>query len=244
MISVKLGPISRPATEVISASSEYSRFDGVLGDSSLPASALLGEQEVARARHSDDGKSWSPARGAAGEETLTLRFGSSLYPTKVVLYENLSPGSLSKVEARYPNGTYVTVWMGVRDPLEQRPMGFPAPNGFLSTGGSSAYDLKPAGVQTDILRLSFTTPPWPEIDTIKMVGYAELLPTAEMASGLGAVDAVVQRNGLPKQVGRPCSPPSPSLLAAHFSSLAPPAAIACTRSCWRVEAHPTWQLVG
>lgn len=208
IITVTLGPNSVYAADVVAASSEYVPPPGAPPEEvALPASAVLGQHDQARARHSVTGKAWSPARGGSGEESLTLRFPESMYPTAVVLYESLSPGALVRVEAQAPNRTLVVLYAAERDRLSERPDGFPAPGGFLPPTGTSSVDLRtPAPFATDTLRLTFATPSWPELDAVKMVGYTQLLPTAAFLDGVTALEAVVParssaRASLPLRIG-------------------------------------------
>eukprot|EP00873_Tetraselmis_striata_P016006 jgi/Tetstr1/436270/TSEL_025112.t1 len=207
-ITVTLGPNSVYASDVLLASSEYVPPPGAPdAEVALHASAVLGPHDQARAQHSLLGRAWSPARGGAGEEFLTLRFPETMYPTAVVLYESLSPGSLVRVEAQSPNRTLVVLYAAERDPLATRPADFPAPGNPLPPTGTTQVDLRgPAPFPTDTLRLTFATPSWPELDAVKMVGYSQLLPTASYVDGIDSLVAAVPARGsarvsLPLRIG-------------------------------------------
>mmetsp|Transcript_9167 Transcript_9167/g.22097 ORF Transcript_9167/g.22097 Transcript_9167/m.22097 type:complete len:1691 (+) Transcript_9167:233-5305(+) len=199
-ISIVFGPYRAFVDSVLSASSEYQPFRQVPGDVPLPASALVGEPDQIRAEHSTGSKAWSPSRGGAGEENVTLQFAAALYPTRLILFESLSPGSLTLVEAQHPNGTFEALWAGRRDPLREALPGFPEHEGYLSSRGTKAIVLREsAGLKTNKLRLTFGTPSWPEIDTVQLEGYTELLPTVRFLDGVGSSKEVVVPRGGSRQ---------------------------------------------
>ena len=126
-----------------------------------------------RSAYGSCSSAWAPSRGGSGNETVDITVASPVYLTGLEPYEVFSPGCFSK--AWVMNATGIEeVWNGPRPTLT-----IPASGTVIDTTKQVVRSL---AQKYAAFRLQFTTPPWVEVDAIKVWGYVETPPALSLSS--------------------------------------------------------------
>jgi hypothetical protein len=107
----------------------------------------------------DDQRAWA-SETSDGVDWLEVTFMTAVVPTEINIHENVSPGSINKVEVKGQAGLYYTVWQGTPGAVEQCPRVFTVPVSGVS-------------VRVNAVRISVdqrNADYWDEIDAVELVG--------------------------------------------------------------------------
>jgi len=107
----------------------------------------------------DDQRAWA-SETSDGVDWLEVTFITAVVPTEINIHENVSPGSINKVEVKDQAGLYYTVWQGTPGAVEQCPRVFTVPVSGVSVRVNAvriSVDQRNAGY-------------WNEIDAVELVG--------------------------------------------------------------------------
>lgn len=106
----------------------------------------------------DISTAWASKLPDGGEEWLKLDYSNAVWLAEVRVRETYNPGAISRVAAVLPNGSEITLWEGVADPVPA-----PADSSFAVPGNIQAASVK---VYLDTRRVRG----WNEIDAVELVG--------------------------------------------------------------------------
>ncbi|KAJ3129199.1 F-box and leucine-rich repeat protein 4 [Nowakowskiella sp. JEL0407] len=140
-------------SSVESYSSQYS-------SSSWSAKKVIGAPNV-YPKFADNIEAWTAySRYTSTTQFLVLKIEKVVRISQVHLYETYYPGALISIEARDPNGSYITLWQG-------------SATSALSVSRIYKPTLSRTDVSADTIRVKFdfsVSNQWYELDAVKVVG--------------------------------------------------------------------------